>query len=61
MIVRTGLAKGLSVLFIELMVFAREMGLLPEALETCNELYPGITEPQQSVEKSLRSFKRCMI
>lgn len=40
----SGIPKGLVGLFVETMVFAREMGLLSEALETCNEIYPGVME-----------------
>lgn len=40
----SGIPKGLSALFIETMVFARKMQLLPEALEACEEIYPGIME-----------------
>lgn len=38
------LPKGLIGLFSETMLFAREMGLLNEATETCNEFYPGVME-----------------
>jgi len=38
------LPKGLIGLFSETMLFAREMGLLDEAMEICNEFYPGIME-----------------
>ena len=38
------LAKGLIGLSSEVMLFAREMGLLDEALEICNESYPGLLE-----------------
>jgi hypothetical protein len=31
-------------LFIETMLFAQNMNLLEEALETCDEIYPGIME-----------------
>lgn len=40
----SGMPKGLVCLFVETMVFAREMGLLNEALETYNEIYPGVME-----------------
>ncbi len=40
----SGIPKGLSALFIETMVFARDMNLLPEAIEACDEIYPSITE-----------------
>jgi 3-hydroxyisobutyrate dehydrogenase-like beta-hydroxyacid dehydrogenase len=40
----SGMPKGLVGLFVETMVFAREMGLLNEALETYNEIYPGVME-----------------
>jgi 3-hydroxyisobutyrate dehydrogenase-like beta-hydroxyacid dehydrogenase len=40
----SGIPKGLSGLFIETMLFAQNMNLLEEALETCNEIYPGIME-----------------
>lgn len=39
-----GIPKGLSALFIETMVFARDMHLLPEAIEACDEIYPSIME-----------------
>ena len=38
------LPKGLIGLFSETMLFAREMGLLDEAMEICNEFYPGVME-----------------
>jgi 3-hydroxyisobutyrate dehydrogenase-like beta-hydroxyacid dehydrogenase len=38
------LPKGLIGLFSETMLFAREMGLLNEAMEICNEFYPGVME-----------------
>jgi 3-hydroxyisobutyrate dehydrogenase-like beta-hydroxyacid dehydrogenase len=38
------LPKGLIGLFSETMLFAREMRLLDEAMEVCNEFYPGIME-----------------
>jgi 3-hydroxyisobutyrate dehydrogenase-like beta-hydroxyacid dehydrogenase len=38
------LPKGLIGLFSETMLFAREMGLLDEAIDTCNEFYPGVME-----------------
>jgi 3-hydroxyisobutyrate dehydrogenase-like beta-hydroxyacid dehydrogenase len=40
----SGIPKGLSGLFIETMLFAHGMNLLEEALETCDEIYPGIME-----------------
>jgi len=40
----SSIPKGLIGLFVETMVLARQMGLLGEALETCNELYPGVME-----------------
>jgi hypothetical protein len=40
----SGIPKGLSALFIETMVFARDMHLLPQAIEACDELYPSIME-----------------
>ena len=40
----SGIPKGLSGLFIETMLFAQGMNLLEEALETCDEIYPGIME-----------------
>ena len=42
--VLSGLAKGLMALFAETMLFAREMGQLDEAMEICNEFYPGVVE-----------------
>lgn len=36
--------KSIAALFIETMLFAREMGLLSEATESWNELYPGVME-----------------
>ena len=38
------LPKGLIGLFSETMLFARGMGLLNEAMEICNEFYPGVME-----------------
>jgi 3-hydroxyisobutyrate dehydrogenase-like beta-hydroxyacid dehydrogenase len=38
------LPKGLIGLFAETMLFAREMGLVDEAMEICNEFYPGVME-----------------
>ncbi len=40
----SGIPKGLSGLFVETMLFAREMHLLDEAIEACDELYPSIME-----------------
>src|ERR1700733_3529733 len=40
----SGIPKGLSGLFIETMLFAQNMNLLEEALETCDEIYPSIME-----------------
>src|SRR6266851_3912725 len=40
----SGITKGLSGLFIETMLFAQEMHLLNEAIETCDEIYPSIME-----------------
>jgi 3-hydroxyisobutyrate dehydrogenase-like beta-hydroxyacid dehydrogenase len=40
----SGIPKGLSALFIETMLFAREMHLLPAAIEGCDEIYPSIME-----------------
>lgn len=42
--VLSGLPKGLVGLFSETMLFAREMGLLREAMEICDEFYPGVME-----------------
>jgi len=42
--VLSGLPKGLIGLFSEAMLFAREMGLLREAMEICTEFYPGVME-----------------
>lgn len=42
--VLSGLSKGLMALFSETMLFAREMGQLDEAMEICNEFYPGVVE-----------------
>ena len=36
--------KGLSALFLETMLFAQDMHLLDEAIETCDEIYPSIME-----------------
>jgi 3-hydroxyisobutyrate dehydrogenase-like beta-hydroxyacid dehydrogenase len=55
------LPKGLIGLFSEAMLFAREMGLLDEAMEICNEFYPGVmdvvkrmlpTYPQHAARRS---------
>ena len=40
----SGLSKGLIGLFSETMLFAREMGLLDQAMEISNEFYPGVME-----------------
>jgi 3-hydroxyisobutyrate dehydrogenase-like beta-hydroxyacid dehydrogenase len=40
----SGITKGLSGLFIETMLFAQDMHLLNEAIETCGEIYPSIME-----------------
>lgn len=40
----SGIPKGLSGLFIETMLFARNMNLLNEAVELCEEIYPNIME-----------------
>lgn len=49
------LPKGLIGLFSETMLFAREMGLLDEAIEICNEFYPGIMDV---VERMLPTYPR---
>jgi 3-hydroxyisobutyrate dehydrogenase-like beta-hydroxyacid dehydrogenase len=40
----SGITKGLSGLFLETMLFAQDMHLLGEAIETCDEIYPSIME-----------------
>ena|SRR5437868_5589943 len=40
----SGMTKGLNGLFVEQMLFAQNMHLLNEALETCDEIYPSIME-----------------
>jgi 3-hydroxyisobutyrate dehydrogenase-like beta-hydroxyacid dehydrogenase len=40
----SGIPKGLSGLFLETMLFAQDMHLLNEAIETCDEIYPNIME-----------------
>jgi 3-hydroxyisobutyrate dehydrogenase-like beta-hydroxyacid dehydrogenase len=40
----SGMPKGLVGLFVETMLFACDMGLLSEALEAYEEIYPGIME-----------------
>jgi putative dehydrogenase len=40
----SGIPKGLSGLFIETMLLAQDMHLLPEAIEACDEIYPSIME-----------------
>lgn len=40
----SGIPKGLSALFVEALLFAREMGLLEEALATFEETYPALME-----------------
>jgi 3-hydroxyisobutyrate dehydrogenase-like beta-hydroxyacid dehydrogenase len=40
----SGIPKGLSALFLETMLFAQDMHLLNEAIETCDEIYPSIME-----------------
>ena len=47
------LPKGLIGLFSETMLFAREMGLLDEAMEICEEFYPGVMEV---VERMLPTY-----
>lgn len=51
--VLAGLPKGLIGLFLEVMVFARRMQLLDEAMEICNEFYPGVMEV---VERMLPTY-----
>src|SRR5258708_559088 len=43
-VVLSGLPKGLIGLFTETMLFARTMGLHDEAMEICDEFYPGVME-----------------
>jgi 3-hydroxyisobutyrate dehydrogenase-like beta-hydroxyacid dehydrogenase len=38
-----GLSKGLCGLFLELALLAREQGMLPEMLQACGRIYPGVT------------------
>lgn len=38
-----GLSKGLCALFLELALLAQEQGMLPEMLEACGRIYPGVT------------------
>src|SRR6266850_1458585 len=61
------LPKGLIGLFSETMLFAREMGLLDEAMEICEEFYPGVMEvvermlptyPQHAARRSGRSRRQ---
>jgi 3-hydroxyisobutyrate dehydrogenase-like beta-hydroxyacid dehydrogenase len=40
----SGIPKGLVGLFVETMLFARDMQLLSEALKACNEIYPSVME-----------------
>jgi hypothetical protein len=40
----SSITKGLSGLFIETLLFAQNMHLLNEAIETCDDLYPSIME-----------------
>jgi 3-hydroxyisobutyrate dehydrogenase-like beta-hydroxyacid dehydrogenase len=40
----SGISKGLSALFMESMLFAQDMHLLNDAIETCDEIYPSIME-----------------
>ena len=40
----SGISKGLPALFIETMLFAQDMHLLNDAIETCDEIYPSIME-----------------
>lgn len=66
------LPKGLIGLFSETMLFARGMGLLDEAVEICNEFYPGVMEvvqrmlptyPQHAARRSeeLRAVEETML
>src|SRR5467141_1094217 len=70
--VLSGLPKGLIGLFSETMLFAREMRLLDEAMEICNEFYPGVMEvvkrmlptyPQHAARRSeeLRELEETML
>lgn len=69
--VLSGLSKGLVGLYSETMLFAREMGLLDDALEIGNEFYPGVMEvvkrlfptyPQHAARRSeeLREMEKTM-
>jgi 3-hydroxyisobutyrate dehydrogenase-like beta-hydroxyacid dehydrogenase len=40
----SSIPKGLSGLFVEVMLFARQMHLFDEAMEACDEIYPSIME-----------------
>lgn len=42
--VLAGISKGLIALFLETMVFASQLQLLPEALDGCERFYPGIMD-----------------
>ena len=67
-----GMSKGLVGLFVEMMLFSREMSLFSEALETCADFYPGVIEsvkrllptyPQHAGRRSeeLRELERTML
>lgn len=70
--VLSGIPKGLIALFVEVMLFAREVGMLDEALESWNEFYPGVMElvnrmlptyPQHAGRRAeeLREIERTML
>lgn len=68
----SALPKGLSAFFLEAMLLARSLGLSREAMDACNEIYPGIMEimsrmlptyPQHAARRSeeLREVEETML
>jgi 3-hydroxyisobutyrate dehydrogenase-like beta-hydroxyacid dehydrogenase len=51
--IMAGLSKGMVGLFVETMLFARELGLLDDALAGCQQYYPGVTE---AIERLLPTY-----
>ena len=54
-VVMTGLSKSLITLFLEVATLAEETGMLPEFLDSCRMVYPGVMLP---VDRSLPTYPR---
>jgi 3-hydroxyisobutyrate dehydrogenase-like beta-hydroxyacid dehydrogenase len=70
--IMSGMSKGLVGLFVETMLLARQLRLLPDALESCEQCYPGVMEavrrmlptyPQHALRRSeeMRELEQTML